>query len=112
MVLSPSELEKRIMEEEEDKLEKIEEHIDYYLIWNYTGQKAHVPLYNNGDFNVREFTLNKLLAQYNRAGWRTKIDYNSQGTRYIEFTRYKPERKEQKKSNYNLPDPDVSSFNK
>jgi hypothetical protein len=94
MVITPDDLEDRIVEKEKGQFKKLEVFIDNYLTENYKGDGSSVCVTVSRNYGIRELTLKKLLEAYVQAGWnvalqKSESNYEVSYQGYATFTKKK-----------------------
>jgi hypothetical protein len=91
MVLTPGELEKKILSENKATSEAIEKKIDNALLNTYELNRPTTIDYDCLFKGIRSYTINFVLDKYIQAGWNVKIVYDQREGDYIEFSKKKSE---------------------
>ena len=84
MVISVSELTKRILEKEEPLLKALEDRIDTALVERFNGQSVAIGLTTK---MPRRNLLDELFDKYRRSGWDVQYVFDQ---RYGDFIQLKP----------------------
>jgi hypothetical protein len=88
MVLTPEELEEKILDSEKPAMLELEKLIDRTLVSVYDGRPVNVS-YNRYELRLRDLTLNLLAERYSNSGWKIDYAFDSGSTRYLKVSRLK-----------------------
>lgn len=89
MVLTPSELEKKIQTENEESSKAIEKKIDNALLNSYDLNRAAVIDYDLLFRGVKSYTVDFVLDKYRQAGWKVNVISDQRDGSYVEFSKQK-----------------------